>query len=285
MWNDVPDLRIMTPSFKRNQIFFNKFKPYSFKEKNQPIFNLIKELHMKTLKLIALSVITLFASQIVTGQTAEEIVAKYINALGGKDQVSKISTVITEGALDAMGSTGTIKHTLLVGKGSKSEIDVQGTSVTFCVTDSAGWSINPMTGNYNAEYMAPEAYKASKDEIFIDGAFGDYAKKGYKLALDGQQTLGAINAYKVTVTTPDSIKTQCFFDPETGYLVQVVQATSMGGQAMDITVGYSDFRKTDAGIVIPFKIETNYGGQFFVTESVNKVDFNQPVDPAIYVKP
>jgi hypothetical protein len=240
---------------------------------------------MKTLKLIALSIITLFASQIVTGQTADEIVAKYIDAIGGKDQLTKINSMCTEGSLDAMGSTGTIKHTLLAGKGSKAEIEVQGTSVVMCVTDSTGWSINPMTGNYNAEYMPAEQYKASKDEIYVDGAFADYAKKGYKLVSDGQQTIGTINANKILVTTPDSVTTQYFFDPETGYLVQITQTSNMGGQPMDITIGLSDYRKTDSGIAIPYKVETNYGGQFFVTENVSKVDFNQPVDPAIFVKP
>jgi hypothetical protein len=142
-----------------------------------------------------------------------------------------------------------------------------------------------MAGTYSAEYMPPQQYMASKDEIYLDGAFANYANKGYKLVLDGQQTIGAINAVKMLVTTPDSITTQYFFDPETGYVIQLIQTSNMGGQAMDITIGLSDYRKTDAGIVIPYKIETNYGGQFFVTESVNNVEFNQPVDPAIFVKP
>jgi hypothetical protein len=240
---------------------------------------------MKTLKFIALSIITLFAVQMVSAQTADEIANKYVDAIGGKDQISKINTLYMEGTLDVMGGTGTIKHTILAGKGAKDEIDVQGTSVTMCVTDSAGWSINPMTGNYNAEYMPPEQYKASKDEIYIGGPFVDFAARGYKLELAGQQTIGSINANKVIVTSPDSVTTQCFFDPESGYLVQVVITSNMGGQAMDITVGYSDYRKTDAGVAFPYKIETNYGGQFFLTETVTKVDVNQPVDKAIFVKP
>jgi hypothetical protein len=244
-----------------------------------------KSCQMKTLKFIFLSIITLFALQMVSAQTADEIVSKYIDAIGGKDQITRINSMYTEGSLDAMGSTGTIKHTLLAGKGAKAEIEVQGTSVVMCVTDSTGWSINPMTGNYNAEYMAPQQYKASKDEIYLVGAFTDYEKKGYKLVLDGQQTVGAINATKMLVTSPDSVTTQYFFDPETGYLVQLIQTSNMGGQTMDITVGLSDYRKTDAGIALPYKIETNYGGQFFVTENVNKVEFNQPIDPAIFVKP
>jgi hypothetical protein len=221
----------------------------------------------------------------VSAQTADEIVGKYIDAIGGKDQISKVTSMLIEGSLDVMGGTGTIKHTLLIGKGAKDEIDVQGTSVTMCVTDSAGWSINPMTGNYNAEYMPPEQYKASKDGIYFGGPFVDFSNRGYKLELAGQQTIGTMNANKVIVTSPDSVSTQYFFDPETGYLVQVVQTSNMGGQAMDITIGFTDYRKTDAGISVPFKIETNYGGQFFLTETVSKVDINQPVDPAIFVKP
>jgi len=240
---------------------------------------------MRTLKFIALSILTLFASQMVSSQTADEIVGKYIDAIGGKDVISKINSMYTEGALDVMGGTGTYKQTILAGKGAKDEIDVQGTSVIMCVTDSAGWSINPMTGNYNAEYMPPEQYKASKDEIYIGGPFTDFANRGYKLELTGQETIGAMNTNKIIVTSPDSLAIQYFFDTETGYLVQMIQTSNIGGQAMDITYGYSDFRKTDAGIVIPFKIETNFGGQFFLTETVTKVDINQPVDPAIFVKP
>jgi hypothetical protein len=240
---------------------------------------------MKTLKFIALSMITLFASQIVSAQTADEIAAKYIDAIGGKDQISKVNTLYMEGSLDVMGGTGTIKHTMIAGKAAKDEIEVQGTAVTMCVTDSAGWSINPMTGNYNAEYMPPEQYKASKDGIYIGGPFVDFATRGYKLELAGQETIGSISANKVTVTSPDSVTTQYFFDPESGYLVQAVQTSNMGGQSMEITVGYSDYRKTDAGVAFPYKIETNYGGQFFLTETVSKIDVNQPVDPAIFVKP
>jgi hypothetical protein len=239
---------------------------------------------MKTLKFIALSIFALIAMQ-VSAQTADEIAKKYIDAIGGQDLISKINTMYTEGTLDVMGGTGTIKQTILAGKGAKDEIDVQGTAVTMCVTDSAGWSINPMAGNYNAEYMPPEQYKASKDEIYIGGPFADYAKRGYKLELAGQQTIGTMNANKVIVTSPDSIAIQYFFDPETGFLVQMVQTSNMGGQSMDITTGYSDYRKTDAGISIPYKIETNYGGQFFLTTVITKVDINQPVDPAIFVKP
>jgi len=240
---------------------------------------------MKTLKFIALSIITLFVMQVVTAQTADEIVGKYIDAIGGKDQISKITSMYTEGSLDVMGGQGTIKHTLLVGKGAKDEIDVQGTSVTMCVTDSAGWTINPMTGNYNAEYMAPEQYKASKDQIYVGGPFADIANNGYKLEMAGQQAIGDLNTNKVIVTSADSIATQYFFDPETGYLVQLIQTSNIGGQSMDITVGFSDYRKTDAGLTIPYKVETNYGGQFFLTEIINKVDINQPVDPTIFVKP
>jgi hypothetical protein len=240
---------------------------------------------MKTFKLLAFSIFALLVSQVIAAQTADEIVAKYVDAIGGKDQISKINSVYTESSLDVMGSQGTAKHTMLAGKGVKNEINVMGTEVTMCVTDTMGWSINPMTGNYNAEKMPPAQFKGMKDDINFAGPFLDYATKGYKLELAGQQTIGTVNANKVLVTSPDSIVTEYYFDPATNYLIQIVQKTDMGGQSMDITATLSDYRKTDQGVALPYKMEANYGGQFFLVYTVTKVDFNQPVDPAIFVKP
>jgi hypothetical protein len=240
---------------------------------------------MKTFKSFTLTVFALFCASLLSAQTADEIIGKYIQAIGGKEKITQISSMYSEATLDVMGSQGTTKTTLLNGKGVKSETDVMGTAVTMCWTDSAGWAVNPMSGNYNAEYMPPAQYKAGKDNIFLIGPFLDYATKGFQLELAGQQTVGNVNAYKVLVTSPDSVVTEYYFDPDSSYLVQVVQKSEMMGQIMDIVSNYSNFKKTENGFVIPYTIETNYGGQFFLTANITKVEFNQPVDPAIFKKP
>lgn len=240
---------------------------------------------MKTIKFLALTLVAFLGAVPATAQTADEVISKYVEAIGGKDQLTQISSLYMEGVLDVMGNQGSIKLTTLSGKAYKQEIDVMGTVIVYCVNDSSGWSINPMAGTGSPEDMSPEQYKASREQIYIGGPFVDFAGKGYSAELIGQETVGDINTNKIKVTSPDSLETYYFFDPETNYLVKSSQQSEMMGQLMDITTNFSDYQKTEAGYALPYKIETDYGGQFFLVTTVNKVEVNQPVDPAFFAKP
>ncbi len=241
---------------------------------------------MKNNRFFTLFAAALLGTAFVSAQTADEIIGKHLNAIGGKDQISQIVSLYMEGTMDAMGNAGAIKITQVNGKGYKQEIDVMGTQVVFCYTDSFGWQIYPMTGNYSAETMPESQYQSSRDQIFIGGPFvSDYLANGYKVELMGQETVGMTNAYKVKVLSPANSESIYYFDPETYYLIKMVQQSEMAGQTMEVVVNYSDFQKAENGLVLPHSVDTNYGGQVFLTVKIAKVEFNQPVDLAIFVKP
>jgi hypothetical protein len=240
---------------------------------------------MKAIKILTLSVFALFCAAFASAQTADEIIVKYIDAIGGKDQISKINSIYMEGLLDVMGSQGSVKTTILNGKGYKQVIDVMGSLVTMCYTDNMGWQINPMAGNPNAEVMPPGQYNSGKDQIYIGGPLTDYSSRGYVIEYLGQELIGDVNTYKVKVVTPDKISALYYFDPATGYLIRIVQQGEMMGQTMDITLNFSNYQKTDAGYAMPYKTETNYGGQFALVATFSKVELNKEIDPAIFVKP
>ncbi len=241
---------------------------------------------MKKYKSILLSAFSLLLATLVSAQTADEVIANYINAIGGKDRISTVTSVYTEGSIEVMGGTGVIKTTLVNGKGFKQEIDVMGTQVIMCYTESMGWQINPMAGNYGAEDMPEGQYMSGRDNIIAGGPFvTDYITKGYKVDLDGQETVVGVNAWKVKVTSPDNSEAVYYFDPSNWYLIKVIQKAEMMGQPMDISVLFSNYQQIENGYALPFTTETDYGGQFFLTAKLNKVEFNQPVDPAVFEKP
>jgi hypothetical protein len=216
-------------------------------------------------------------------QTADEIVDNYINAIGGREVLSKITSLKMHNTMDAMGTpiTGTI--TILNGKGYKMEIDIMGSQMVTCYTDSMGWSINPMGGSGFAESMPPEQYKMGRDNIYVAGQLEDHAEKGYKLELLGQEAIGTVNAFKLKITNPDSIEGTYYFDPKTHYLLQMVQEADMMGQPMEIVTDFSNYQKTDLGYVLPYTYDINYGGQFQVTSKIDSLEFNIPVDPEIFI--
>lgn len=240
---------------------------------------------MKNKRILALSVLALMGASFISAQTADEVLAKYVQAIGGKDQLSKITSLYTESTLEIMGMQGLVKSTTLNGKGMKQEMDIMGNIISTCYTDQGGWTINPMAGSAAAETMPEAQYNQGKDNIFIGGPFTNYAEIGYKAELLGSEAVGDVNAFKVKMTLPDSTSALYFFDPTTFLLIKSIQQTEMQGQMIENVITFSDYQETN-GYTAPHKMEMDMaGGQFAMTMTVTKVEINVPVDEAIFVKP
>ncbi len=240
---------------------------------------------MKTYRSFALTFIALFCAVTVTAQTADEIIGKYIQALGGKDLLNKITSVYTESTMDIMGTQGTLKSTQLNGKGIKQEMDIMGSIITTCFTDKGGWSINPMTGATSPEVMPETQYNSGKDQLGVGAPFINYAEKGIKVELMGTEPVGGVNAFKIKMTNPENISALYYFDPNTFYLIRQVQQTEMQGETIDNVMTLSDYRTTE-GYLMPYKVEmVMAGGQFSMTMAVTKVELNKPVDEAFFAMP
>lgn len=240
---------------------------------------------MKTCRSFALAFIALFCAVTVSAQTADEIIGKYIQAIGGKDFINKITSVYYESTYEAMGTMGPVKMTTLNGKGMKQEVDIMGSPMITCYTDKGGWSTNPMAGITTPEDMTEAQYKAGKDQIVIEAPFINYAENGSKVELLGNELVGDVNAYKIKLTTRDSTTSLFFFDPNTYYLVKSVQESDMQGQMIENIMTYSDYKITD-GYAMPYKMNMDMGGgQFTMTLTVDTVKLNVPVNDSIFIKP
>lgn len=240
---------------------------------------------MKTIRTFVLAFIAIFLTINASAQTADEIISKYIQAIGGKDLLTKITSVYTESSLDVMGMEGNVKTTTLNGKGMRQDMDISGSVITTCYNDKGGWSVNPMTGGTSPEAMPESQYNSGKDQIVVGAPFINYAEKGYKAELVGNEAVGTVNAYKIKLTTPDSTSTFYFFDPGTSYMVKTIQQMDMQGQMTDNEITYSDYRQVE-GYAAPYKMDMNIaGGQFQMAMTVSKVELNKPVDETIFTKP
>jgi hypothetical protein len=239
---------------------------------------------MKTLKTISLLAVMFLCGAFVSAQTADEIITKYVNAIGGKELLSSISSVYIESKADIMGMESVQKVTILNGKGYKMEMDMMGSVITTCLTDTSGWFINPMMGSGSAEDLPETQYNTGKDQIYIGAPFTVYKEKGYKAELLGNEVVGSVDAVKVRLTAPDSTAAVYFFEPATDYLIKSISQADMQGQVVENVTTYSDYKQVD-GYTLPYKVTVNMGGMFELTNEVTKVEVNKPVDPAFFAKP
>ncbi|MEP7144128.1 MAG: hypothetical protein ABI707_14695 [Ferruginibacter sp.] len=236
---------------------------------------------MKTF-LLTLTALLTFA--FANAQTADEIIAKYIDAIGGKDKLSQITSIYIESTTEVMGNESATKTTILNGKGYRNESDFNGQMLVQVVTDKGGWAINPFGGSSDPAALPDDQFKSGEDQVYVTGPLYDYAAHGGKVELLGQEKVGDINAYKIKYTNKDNADMTFYIDPATWYPVQAVRKGNAMGQEVTITVGFSNFQKTDFGISMPYTTNIDMG-QFQLKVGVKKVEVNKAVDPAIFEMP
>lgn len=214
-------------------------------------------------------------------QTADAIVGKYVAAIGGKDAISKVKTMYSEGSLSMMGNESPNTTTLVDGVGFKSETDVNGMKIVQCYTDKGGWIVNPMAGASDPTAMPDDVYNSGKAQMRVGGALYDYAAKGSKIELMGKEG----SAYKIKLTTKENVESVYLIDSTSYFVTSVASKGKMQDQDVTITTKLSDYRKTDLGFVMPYSIDVDLGGQFDLTIAVKKVELNKTIDPAVFAMP
>lgn len=211
-------------------------------------------------------------------QTADDVVNKYVAAIGGKPAIENIRTVYVESDAEVQGMSTTATTSIINGKAYKFEMDFGGQKFTTCVSEKGGWMVNPMTGTA-AEKMPEDQVKMAKGQMSIGGPLYEYAAKGDKIELVGQDSAD----YKIKLTS--AAGTGIFYiNKKTYYLDKTVSNVSMGGQDMEITVNFSDYRKLEGGFAFPYS-QTVIRPMATVSFTHKKVEVNKPLDPAIFEMP
>lgn len=215
--------------------------------------------------------------------TADEIVQKYVAAIGGKDAVSQVKSISMEGSVQVMGTDAPSTTLIVDGVGYKSETEFNGAKIVTCYNDKGGWNVNPMTGAADATPMPDDQYKLGKSNIYVGGALYDYAGKGGKVELLPADATG--KTFKIKLTTKDNIESVYVIDAATYLIKSTTTKAKMQDQDVDLTSTFSDYRKTDVGYQVPYTIDLDFGGQFSLTVTVKKVELNKTIDPAVFAMP
>ncbi|CAN5613355.1 hypothetical protein BH10BAC2_BH10BAC2_06050 [soil metagenome] len=233
------------------------------------------------MKACLLSLTALVMVIMVRAQTADEIIAKHIEAVGGKETITKITSVIIESGTEVMGNQSSAKTYIVNGKAYRNELDFNGQSLVQVVTDKGGWAINPFTGGSDPAAMAPEEFNSNADLIYAGDPLVNYAANGGNVELAGQEKIGDINAYKIKYTNKYNVEILYYIDPATSYIIQASKKANVMGQEVTVNTTLSNYQKTDFGIMMPYTINIDMG-QFAMQINTKKVEINKAIDEKIF---
>ncbi len=213
----------------------------------------------------------------LSAQTADEIVDKHIAATGGKENLSKVTSAVSEGGLNLGGMELAVKVTVLHMKGSRQDISVAGMNNFIINTPTSGFNYLPIQGMQNPEPMTAEEVKSGMDELDIQGVLLDYKAKGHAVELAGTEEIEGTECYKLIVNRKNSGIATYFIDKDSYMVVRQVTKRVVAGQEMEISVDLADYKEV-GGIMMPHSITQPGLGTIVLTS----VKLNESVDESIF---
>jgi hypothetical protein len=82
----------------------------------------------------------------LNAQTADEIISKYITAIGGADKWAKVQSIKVEGQIEVQGIAIPFTMQGVHMKGTRVDAEFQGNKIIDITTPTKGWSQNPFGG-------------------------------------------------------------------------------------------------------------------------------------------
>jgi len=232
---------------------------------------------MKLIRTSAIAIMAMLVSVFTFAQTAEEIVTKHIEAVGGAAAWKKVNSIYYEGKMTVQGAEINVTITALNGKGSRQNISVMGMTGYQIVTPTAGWNFMPFQGQTTAEPMTADELKQSADDLDVQGKLVDYKSKGHTVEYLGKDDVEGTECFKLKITTKAGNVETVFIDPKSHYIVRSVVKRTANGQESDVQSDLSNFQKLPAGIVVPFSITLPFGEMV-----ISKAEVNKQVDESTF---
>ncbi|MGO4919330.1 insulinase family protein [Maribacter spongiicola] len=204
-----------------------------------------------------------------TDVSAQSILEKYIEAIGGKSKLESVNTIAMVAAAEM--------------QGMKLDLNIKKTSSDQLMQDlqMMGNSVSKQVLNGDSGYMVMQGQRKDLEEKEFEAIKKESAPFSElqlltddTIALEGMEMVGDKNAYKLKVGENKS----AFYDVETGLKLQEVTVTEMQGQQIASTSNFEDYKEV-AGILFPYKIMQTVGPQSFEF-IVSEIKVNDGVSPA-----
>ncbi|MFN0083960.1 MAG: c-type cytochrome [Blastocatellia bacterium] len=213
--------------------------------------------------------------------TAPEILAKYTQAVGGKEALEKIRTRVIKGASIAGNGQGFPLEIHFLGpdKYAMSVELPQGAS-SQKLNGARGWLKN---SREDRAMDAVDLSRARSLAMSLDPVL--VRDPNARLAFGGYEKVGDREAAVLRTALADKRRVRFLFDKETGLLVRRIITTETVIGVDPEQTDYEDYRDVD-GVKVPFTIRTSYLDRVYSSlRKFTEVRHNARVDEALFVLP
>jgi photosystem II stability/assembly factor-like uncharacterized protein/outer membrane lipoprotein-sorting protein len=192
----------------------------------------------------------------LSAQTADDIIARYQQAVGGAQRMAAVQTLRRTGKYFGGGGfealyTQESKRPNRV----RSEITLQGMTMVQAYDGKTGWRVNPFQGKKDAEAMGEDEMKGIIQDAEFDDALFDYKAKGNTVQFLGTDQIEGSTVYKLQLTAADNGDVRTYYiDVDNDVPIKLEVKRTVRGAEQEYEIVYGDYKAVN-GWYMPFAFE------------------------------
>jgi zinc protease len=216
--------------------------------------------------------------------SVDAVLEKYVNAIGGRAAIEKVSSRVSKGTFVLSSLAGVIGTVEVYEKAPNMSVSVLvipgiGTQAEG-FNGTTAWVLEPDSGVVH-DKSGLELATAKREAEFYEEI---KLKELYpRMTLKGMEKVGARAAYVIEAVPLTGSPERLYFDTQTGLLIRKDSEEEGDEGKRSVEEYYSDYRAID-GVKLPFTIHQVSPGMNF-TVKLTEVKQNVPVDVAKFNKP
>ncbi len=240
---------------------------------------------MQVLRRVILGILCLSAAM-ASAQTAEDLVAKNIQARGGMEKIKAVNSVRMKGKIYVQGINAEVGQEQKRPNMIRQDFTLQGMTQVQAYDGTAAWQIQPFGGKKDAELMGEDDSRDLIEQADIDGPLVDYQTKGNKVEYLGHDTVDGDDAYKLKVTLKNGDILYYYLDPDTYLEIKTEKQQFIRGSVRETENDLGSYKQVE-GVFYPFSVEggTKNSPGDHARITFEKIEVNVPIDDARFKMP
>lgn len=219
-----------------------------------------------------------------SAQTADELVAKNIEAHGGMQKIKAITSVRMTGKPDGFDA-------LVVQENQRPNLfrrtlTIQGMTSVQAFDGSAGWQIQPFGGRKEPDYVGEDAMHQMLLDADFDGPLVDYQAKGNKVEYLGHDTVDGDDALRLKVTLKNGDIVYYYLDPDTFLEIRTDTQFFIRGSVQESTTELGSYKAVN-GVMYPFSFSSGPKNDASARQAftIQKLEVNVPLEKSGFEVP
>ncbi len=219
----------------------------------------------------------------VQAQTAQDVLAKMIDAMGGRKALEAVKDTTITGTMEMAqyGMSSTFTMYQKEPNKMRMDLEIMGMVITQAFDGTKAWFTNPQS--QTTEEMPDAQAQSFKRQAMGNDAILNPAKYGITYTLKPRETVDNIDCIVLEHKTADGFISTVYVDSTT-YLTykQRAKAVNQMGVEADTETFVSDYKKVN-GLVVAHSMRTLQDGAELMRMTFTQITFNKGIEDSLFL--